>query len=149
MKPVAAVLSFLLFTAPAFAQETPAPAGDIEVQDEGGDQLVDAAKQQVLGILQNAKDAKFENVAMMTDAEGKPVICGRVDRKNDEGYYANQRYFIVKDNTPRLFHREKWRDEWSKECGGLPAGVPELTEEQKRLQQLQKMKLNPAKPVEE
>lgn len=140
----------LLFTTPAYAQDTPPEAaGDIQVEENPHAKLIETAQAQVRAILQDGDSAVFDRATVATDADGRPVVCGRVDRKNSDGAYVNQRYFVVKDNAPRLLPRERWQDAWKKECGTLPAGVHELTEEEKTLQKLRGLKINTASPVEQ
>ncbi len=123
-----------LAAAPVVAQESP---------------LVEQAKTSVRAILQNGDKARFEQVVIRVDGQGREYVCGRVDRPNQEGNYANQRYFVVKDDAPRLMPAELWQETWKEECGEFPDEVKPLSEEELRNERIKRMQIVPSSVVEE
>ena len=111
--------------------------------------VVAAAKNKIKSILADAEKARFEHVVVRVDGEGREYVCGRVDRPNREGYYANQRYFVVKGDLPRLMPQDLWQEAWQQECGDLPEGVKPLTPEELQAERLKRMSIAPSLVVEE
>lgn len=144
------VFAVLLAAVAAVAQEpVPAPVAepaDAMVNEEAT--AYAAAQEKVKKLLADGDKAKFYQMTMRVDADGKEVVCGRVDRPDKEGYYSNQRYFVLRD-TPRLLHKENWQIDWKKNCGAIPADVREITEEEALYRKLQRMPIAPQLQVEE